>query len=152
MRETWDRELRIMKSSGKFGIHLMVDGYDASPDLLRDVDRLNALLHGLPSLTGMQPICEPVLVEVGPNNMKDPGGLSGFVMIAESHFSFHTFPARGFVTVDLYTCRDELDCDEVVENLRSAFGFRSSDVFVQDRGLRYPAENIHPCSHRVQTA
>ena len=141
-----------MKSNGKFGIHLMVDGYDSSPELLRDVDRLKALLHDLPSLTGMQPICEPVLVEVGPNNMKDPGGLSGFVMIAESHFSFHTFPARGFVTVDLYTCRDELDCDEVVEILRSAFGFRSSDVFVQDRGLRYPAENIHPCSHRVQTA
>jgi S-adenosylmethionine decarboxylase len=121
----------------------MVDGYDASPARLRDRPRLEALLNDLPARTGMYRICEPVVVEVGPNNMKDPGGISGFVMIAESHLSFHTFPARGFVTIDLYTCRDELDCDRVVEILRGTFGFTDADVFVQDRGLRYPARDVH---------
>jgi S-adenosylmethionine decarboxylase len=141
--------MSTLQSTGKFGVHLMVDGYGASPARLRDRPRLEALLHDLPARTGMYRICEPVVVEVGPNNMKDPGGISGFVMIAESHLSFHTFPARGFVTIDLYTCRDELDSDRILEILRGTFGFTDADVFVQDRGLRYPASDVHPAKDEL---
>ena len=90
----------------------------------------------------MHPIAPAQVVEVGPNNRKDPGGLSGFVMIAESHISFHTFPARGFVTIDLYTCSDTLDRTQVVALLTEAFGITSVDVFSQDRGLRYPLADL----------
>ncbi|MCD5381570.1 MAG: S-adenosylmethionine decarboxylase [Candidatus Pacebacteria bacterium] len=61
----------------------------------------------------MFPICEPVVAEAGSNNKKDPGGLSGFVMIAESHVSLHTFPNRGFVTIDVYTCQNDLGTDKL---------------------------------------
>lgn len=36
-----------------------------------------------------------VVVEGGPMNRKDPGGPSGFVLIAESHIGFHTCTSRG---------------------------------------------------------
>ena len=96
---------------------------------LRDRARLAGLLDTLPALLGMHPIAPAQVVEVGPNNLKDPGGLSGFVMIAESHISFHTFPARGFVTIDLYTCRDTLTRTRVVTLMTEAFGITSVDVF-----------------------
>jgi len=63
-------------------------------------------------------------------------------MIAESHISFHTFPARGFVTIDLYTCRDTIDRPRVVTLLTEAFAITSVDVFAQDRGLRYPLTDL----------
>ena len=129
--------------TGKFGVHLMLDGYGADPGRLRDRARLTDLLDTLPAQLGMRPIAPAQVVEVGPNNRKDPGGLSGFVMIAESHISFHTFPARGFVTIDLYTCRDTLDRARVVARLTEAFAIGSVDVFAQDRGLRYPMANLH---------
>jgi S-adenosylmethionine decarboxylase len=126
----------------QFGVHLMLDGYDADPDLLADAGRLRALLDRLPGEMGMHPLHAPVVVEVGPKNRKDPGGLSGFVMIAESHLSFHTFPARGFVSIDIYTCQNDLDVDKVGARLKAAFGIRDADVHVQRRGLRYPSENL----------
>ena len=129
-------------ATGKFGVHLMLDGYGADPARLRDRARLTGLLDTLPALLGMYPIAPAQVVEVGPNNRKDPGGLSGFVMIAESHLSFHTFPARGFVSIDLYTCRDTIDRARVVTLLTEAFAITSLDVFAQDRGLRDPMADL----------
>ncbi|MCL4149219.1 UNVERIFIED_CONTAM: hypothetical protein GTU68_007579 [Idotea baltica] len=63
-------------------------------------------------------------------------------MIAESHISFHTFPARGFVTIDLYTCQTDVDREKVINRLKLAFCLTDADVYVQDRGMRYPSENL----------
>ena len=125
-----------------FGVHLMIDGYCASGPLMTDAVALRGLLDALPAEMGMHAICAPVVVEVGPNCLKDPGGLSGFVMIAESHISFHTFPGRGFVTIDLYTCQSGLDREATVDRLLRAFQLVDAEVNVQERGLRYPAENL----------
>jgi len=92
---------------------------------------------------GMHAINEPVVVEVGPKNRKDPGGLSGFVMIAESHISFHTFPKRGFVTIDVYTCQNELDTDKLTREFTEFFKLKEVDEYTKKRGTKYPAENIY---------
>lgn len=109
---------------------------------MTDRRALRGLLASLPGEMGMHAICAPVVVEVGPNCKKDPGGLSGFVMIAESHISFHTFPGRGFVTIDLYTCQLGLDRQGTIDRLLRAFGIMDAEVHVQERGLRYPAEDL----------
>ena len=80
-----------------FGLHFMVDGYGAPTDVLRDEKRFLEALQAVPLALGMHTISAPLVLEVGPNNAKDPGGLSGFVLIAESHISFHTFPDNGAV-------------------------------------------------------
>jgi S-adenosylmethionine decarboxylase len=126
----------------QFGIHIMIDGYNAPRQLLSNQVYLWSLLEDLPKLIGMHSIAEPQLVEVGELNPKDPGGLSGFVMIAESHISFHTFPARGFITMDLYTCQSGIDRDWVIDLLKTSFALKDADVFVQERGMRYPVENL----------
>jgi S-adenosylmethionine decarboxylase len=120
----------------------MIDGYNAPRQLLSNQVYLWSLLEDLPKLIGMHSIAEPQLVEVGELNPKDPGGLSGFVMIAESHISFHTFPARGFITMDLYTCQSGIDRDWVVDLLKTSFALKDADVFVQERGMRYPVEKL----------
>jgi S-adenosylmethionine decarboxylase len=126
----------------QFGVHIMIDGYSASGSFMVDEKALRQLLDTLPAEMGMHQICDPVVVAVGPNCKKDPGGLSGFVMIAESHISFHTFPARGFVTIDLYTCQTGLDTAATIDRLKRAFRLSDADVYVQDRGVRYPAHDL----------
>ena len=128
--------------SVQFGVHLMIDGYIADGAPMNDAHEFKRLLSVLPEELGMHIIAGPEVVEVGPNCVKDPGGLSGFVMIAESHISFHTFPARGFVTIDLYTCQNDVDKDKICSRLIQAFGIGDADVYIQDRGLRYPAADI----------
>lgn len=131
-----------MSGTEQFGVHLMFDGYGASPARLSNLDMLRNLLQDLPRALGMHAICEPCVVEVGPLNRKDPGGLSGFVMIAESHISFHTFPARRFVSADVYTCQNDLDTEKVKNLLSIAFWAASAEVTVVPRGTRYPSENL----------
>ena len=93
-------------------------------------------------LLDMHPISEPVIVSVGPNNRKDPGGLSGFVLIAESHISIHTFPRRGFVTADVYSCQDDLDCARLEHAFATTLGATSCETFEVVRGRHYPAADI----------
>ena len=121
----------------------MVDGYGADLEILRDHTKLKNLLQDVPGLMGMHTISEPVVVEVGPKNRKDPGGLSGFVLIAESHFSFHTFPNRGFITLDVYTCQNEIDHEKLLAIFKELFRFKAVDVYIQKRGINYPSENIY---------
>ena len=127
----------------QFGVHFMLDGYHANPDTLRDKEALLKILETIPAEMGMHTICDPVVVEVGEKNHKDPGGLSGFVMIAESHLSFHTFPNRGFVTIDVYTCQNDMDTDVLKEKFISAFALQDVEEYVIKRGTKYPTENIH---------
>lgn len=120
----------------------MLDGYGADPHRLKDKNALLSILRRIPTNLGMHTICDPVVVEVGPKNRKDPGGLSGFVLIAESHLSFHTFPSRGFVTIDLYTCQNDLDSEKLIRELVDAFLIKDFESFIQKRGVRYPIEDI----------
>lgn len=126
----------------QFGVHFMMDGYGADKNILKDQVLLSTMLHDIPKDMGMHIIHEPVVVSVGPKNRKDPGGLSGFVMIAESHISFHTFPERQFVTIDVYTCQNDLDVEKLQMKFTDTFKISSSDIHVQTRGIRYPSENI----------
>lgn len=126
-----------------FGVHFMIDGYQAPKSALKDKALLLKFLQELPEKMGMYPISEPKVVEVGPNNKKDPGGLSGFVMIAESHISFHTFPNRGFVTIDVYTCQDHLDTEKLLREFKDTFQFADEDTHFINRGPRYPDTDIH---------
>ena len=133
----------MVAESVSFGVHYMFDSYGCPEDTLSGADKLKLMLREIPVSLGMHLICDPVVVSVGTNNRKDPGGLSGFVMIAESHISFHTFPKRGFVTADVYSCQNDLDIKRLEEFFVTFFGATNFETFSQDRGRRYPDENIY---------
>lgn len=120
----------------------MLDAYNASEQRLSDRDSLLRFLDDLPAKLGMHKISPPVVELVGEMNRKDPGGVSGFVLIAESHISFHTFPKRRFATVDIYTCQDDLDSDLIASFFADLFETSDYDLSVIPRGERYPAENV----------
>jgi S-adenosylmethionine decarboxylase len=126
-----------------FGVHYMLDGYGADRQLLKDKEALLSILDTIPEEMGMHKISDPLVVEAGPNNRKDPGGLSGFVMIAESHISFHTFANRGFVTIDVYTCQDKINATKLTQKFVSAFKISDYDETIIERGTKYPVENIY---------
>lgn len=127
----------------QFGIHFMLDGYGCSKTLLQDKEALASMLESIPVAMGMHTISTPLVVEVGPKNRKDPGGLSGFVLIAESHISFHTFPNRGFVTIDVYTCQNDMDTEKLKQQFIDAFDIQDSEVTLVRRGTRYPNNDIY---------
>lgn len=120
----------------------MVDGYGGDPSKLNDRERVFKFLDELPGKTGMHKISEPLVISFEGNEIKDPGGYSGFVMIAESHISIHTFPGRKFVSVDVYTCKNEMDKKFIVNYVKDEFDLDDAEVNYIKRGTRYPLRNI----------
>ena len=120
-----------------FGTHLTLDGYYADPVVLSDMDQIFAALNDLPGLLGMHKLTTPYVVRAYSNDKKDAGGYSGFVMIAESHISIHTFPGRSFVSIDVYTCQGDLDVKTAVAYFEKIFGVRSWEQHVIRRGRQY---------------
>lgn len=125
-----------------FGVHLMIDGYGGNPSKLNDGKRVFNFLDTLPEKTDMHKITEPLIKSFEGNEIKDPGGYSGFVMIAESHISIHTFPARKFVSIDVYTCKSEMDKEFIVDYVKKEFDLEEVEVNYVKRGTRYPVRNI----------
>ncbi len=120
-----------------FGEHLMLDGYGGSYEKLNSKDLVSSILYDLPTKLGMKLLSEPVVYFAEPNHIKDPGGWSGVVVIAESHLSIHTFPEKGFVTADVYTCKNGMNNEYIIKYLTDAFELKDVEINFVKRGLRY---------------
>ncbi len=125
-----------------FGEHLTLDGYGGSYEKLDDRELVLSCLLDLPEKLGMHPLAEPVVYAAADNQIKDPGGWSGFVVIAESHISIHTFPKRRFVSIDAYTCKNGMDTGIAIEYFREKFDLNETETNLVIRGKKYPQENL----------
>jgi S-adenosylmethionine decarboxylase len=123
-----------------FGEHVTIDGYDGDPRKLDDKDVVSGCLAELCNMLKMHPLCEPRIVSAPDNQLKDPGGWSGFLIIAESHISIHTFPKRRFVSADVYTCQNGIDVDVVIEYFRKVFALQEVESHLIVRGTHYLRE------------
>jgi S-adenosylmethionine decarboxylase len=116
-------------------MHLVIDGFGGDPHLLADASLVQGMLESYPDLLGMAPICPPVVVRYqGP--VPEDWGISGVVMIAESHIAVHTFPERGMLWADIFSCRP-FQAGPVLADLRRRFGLQELQVQELQRGLEY---------------
>ena len=63
-----------------------------------------------------------------------PQGVSGVVIISESHLTIHSFPEHGYASVDVYTCGD-LDPTIAAKYIAEALGSTSSELVEIPRGM-----------------
>jgi len=121
-----------------FGPHLMLDGYGCDMARLQDLNLVYRILDDLPNRISMTKIMPPYVFKYSGLRPED-WGLSGFVLIAESHVSIHTFPEKNFVSVDIFSCK-AFDTDFASDYLKREFGMAKVDSTVLDRGTEFPKE------------
>ncbi len=68
-------------------------------------------------------------------NMFTPQGVSGVLVIAESHISIHTWPEYGYAAIDVFTCGDNALPDRAVEFFTEVFRPGESRNYVVKRGM-----------------
>src|SRR3989344_6652998 len=124
-----------------FGEHFMLDGYGGDFAKLNDKEVVLGCFRELAEKLGMKPLSGPEVFLAKDNGIKDPGGWSGFVVIMESHISVHTFPARGFVSVDVYSCKNGLNTELISEYFTEKFGLKDLETNFVKRGTKYPTAN-----------
>jgi len=109
------------------GHQLMVEYFGCSPELLNDSDHVRAAMMDAANATGATVVGEVF-------HLFNPHGVSGVVVIAESHLAIHTWPEYGYAAVDLFTCGDEIDPYRGFDLLLKALGASHFEVCEFFRG------------------
>ena len=116
-------------------MHLAIDGYGANPEVLKDIDLVRRFLDEYPGAIGMTKIAPPQVYTYR-GKVPEDWGVSGFVIIAESHISIHTFPDRGYVNVDVFSCKD-FDSDAALDDVKGFFLLDEARAWTMERGVEY---------------
>ncbi len=106
----------------------VVDAYECDASRLRSVDAMAAVFRALIEDLELHAVQDPVWHE-----FPGEGGVTGFVLLSESHISCHTYPEHGFAALDLYCCRDLADWPWA-ERLGELLGAGRVSVRAMDRG------------------
>ncbi len=89
-----------------FGPHLLLEGYGSPKEKLSDVGMISELLDIFPQKLEMTKIMPPYVFKYNGGEVKEDWGISGVVLIAESHIALHTFPEKEFFTLDIFSCKE----------------------------------------------
>jgi S-adenosylmethionine decarboxylase len=116
-------------------MHLIIDGYGGDPKKMQDVEFIYRILDAYPSQIGMTKISTPQVSKYIGSKPED-WGVSGFVLIAESHISIHTFPERFYINIDVFSCK-EFDTDRAIKEFKQNFGLTEVRSYILNRGLEY---------------
>ena len=123
-----------------FGPQLVLDLYGCNKEKLADQKFIYRLLDGLPTHIGMTKIADPHLIYYeGQEGSFDKGGLSGFVLIAESHIAIHTFVEQEHAFIDIFSCKD-FDIEKAEKLLTEQLEAKKVEKQVFSRGREFPKE------------
>lgn len=72
-----------------------------------------------------------------------PYGVSGVVVVSESHFAIHTWPEYGYCAVDVFTCGDLIDNQAALDYLKEKFGSKNVSIVEMKRGVLNLGVDLH---------
>ncbi|OGR51261.1 MAG: S-adenosylmethionine decarboxylase proenzyme [Elusimicrobia bacterium RIFCSPLOWO2_02_FULL_39_32] len=110
------------------GRHLLVEYYSCNPKILMDVSRIEDLL------VGAAKYAKAHIVDVVFHTF-NPHGVSGVVVVEESHLAIHTWPEHKFASVDIYTCGDSIDPWQAYKYLLKGLKAKHSTATEMKRGV-----------------
>ncbi len=119
-----------------FGPHLTLDMSNCNIRKLRDLDFVSKILNDLPDKIGMTKITQPYVFRYS-GKFPEDNGITGFVVIAESHISIHTFEVKDYVFIDIFSCKP-FDYKFAKQYLIDAFESKSHTANVIMRGEDFP--------------
>ena len=129
-----------MNKNSYFGPHLILDLCECDQERINDLDFIFNFLNTIPDKIGMVKITQPYVFPYS-GLVPEDKGITGFVVIAESHLSIHTFVEKGYAFVDLFSCKP-FNTDLARDFIIKAFISKNPKVYMVERGADFP-RNIH---------
>lgn len=119
------------------GIHLLIELWSCNTQKLDNLDYLEKIMSQAAEVAGAT-VLRTAFQDFSPQ------GVSGVVVIAESHLTIHTWPELGYAAVDIFTCGSKVDPWKAAGFLRQEL--EAQDVEVRDflRGVQDSADKRQP--------
>ncbi len=109
------------------GTHLIAELFDCNELHLNDVKKVEEVMMAAAELSSAT-IIKPFFHKFS------PFGISGVIVIAESHFTIHTWPEYGYAAVDVFTCGD-LEYQKAVDYIKAELEAERCSIFQFQRGI-----------------
>jgi len=110
------------------GHHYIVEASGCDPEIISKVEQVEQILVRA---------AEAAKVQVWSISFHrfNPGGVSGVVVISESHLSVHTWPELRYVALDIFTCGQDARPEAAVKSALADFGATNVHITEVTRGL-----------------
>jgi S-adenosylmethionine decarboxylase len=119
-----------------FGPHITIDLKGCPKEILSNYDLHFDYLKKLPELIQMTPITQPYVFPYS-GLIPEDKGITGIVIIAESHISVHSFEEKGYSFIDIFSCKD-FDIDRAIRITKEIFKPEDWEINVVKRGKDFP--------------
>ena len=110
-----------------YGDHYLVDLHGCDSQVIATVEPTQK------ALLSAAEVCGSTIISYDFHQFS-PHGVSGVILIAESHFSIHTWPEHNFVAVDIFSSGQKMKPEIAIKFLEEAFSAEQTDVLKQTRG------------------
>ena len=110
------------------GKHLLLELKGCDKEVINDLSFLKGVLLAAAGEAGATVLGESF-------HQFSPQGVSGVVVIAESHLFIHTWPEYGYAAVDIFTCGDSVHPEKAAEMLIRKLGAKNHSALELQRGL-----------------
>ena len=110
------------------GQHVLAEFFECDPNILNSIDKVEKYMVDAALECGATIVQKCF-------HMFNPYGVSGVVIISESHLAINTWPALGYAAVDLFTCGDKCDPKISYEFLKKKFHCQNATFTELKRGI-----------------
>jgi S-adenosylmethionine decarboxylase len=103
------------------GRHMTVEFYDCDSTIIVDSEKVKRAFLNAAKDSGATVLDYSF-------HVFEPQGVSGVVIIAESHFTVHAWPEHDYAAVDFFTCSDKIDLKKAIDSLKKSLGAEETIV------------------------
>lgn len=112
-------------------MHLIIEGYVGDAKKVRDAQFIHDFLDTCSDHINMTRVSAPQVSTYQSPGCKEPG-VSGFILLAESHISLHIPPGQSYMNIDLFSCKG-FTPEQAIEELRQNFGLTEVRSYLLNR-------------------
>jgi S-adenosylmethionine decarboxylase len=109
------------------GRHILAEFFECDTNLLKDTAFIEKEMNNAADACGAT-VVESVF------HTFNPYGVSGAVVIQESHLTIHTWPEHNYAAVDVFTCGDDVDPWVACDYIKSVLHAKEADIAEYTRG------------------
>ena len=124
------------------GRHLLVEYTGCDPNVLDDLKRIETLMNEAATAARTRIVASVF-------QPFEPQGVTGVVVVEESHLSIHTWPECGYAAVDFFTCGESMP-ERAHEVLVAGLKAEFAELMHVERGTRVPGRGLQLRSHHTE--
>jgi S-adenosylmethionine decarboxylase len=125
------------------GNHLLIELRECNPKILKNLEKVKS------TMISAAKEAKATIIDISFREF-NPFGISGIIVIAESHFTIHTWPEYGYAAVDIFTCGDTLRPETAASIMIEEFECKNPSIVELKRGILSHENERLP--HKVSSA